>query len=416
MTDQLRRLLQDLADDAPQAVDAQVVRRAALRRQATALGAAASLLAVSGVSAAMLLASPDGDTLQQQAGPASSTPVESGTAEPTPTPMPTATQPAPEPSTAAETPSMRPSPTQTRAMSSAPTKPASDVPQVAWQPQPVPPTGPDPARATAPSGLRRCAPTDLRFRVSTDFATAEAARRTLIISGTSVADSECGLDDHGFGITFPDSDVRASSASTADARPDTLVRPGDRLVLVGFIVNWCSAERGPVRIALNDGQNPHAVAGRVTPPSCAAATYGSEETQTGAGFYTIAPAGSPLLLAPRLRAPREATAGQSVRYDVELLNTSDTSIQFDPCPGFTHVVGDLGSSNTQRRTSETHRLPCAAMPTKVDPGQRIIVAGVRAPVPDVRGSLLLGWSWGTPDASSFGAIADGVRGVALEVR
>lgn len=56
MSDQLRHLLADLAEQAPVTVDPAAVRRGAVRRQGVAVGAAALVLAVCGVGAAVRLA------------------------------------------------------------------------------------------------------------------------------------------------------------------------------------------------------------------------------------------------------------------------------------------------------------------------------------------------------------------------
>jgi hypothetical protein len=95
MSDQLRRLLADLADEAPRAVDPRAVRHAALRRQTAALGAAAALVAVTGLGAAAVLRGPATDKLETPpvaAGPADAQASEllATDAAPTPTPTPSA--------------------------------------------------------------------------------------------------------------------------------------------------------------------------------------------------------------------------------------------------------------------------------------------------------------------------------------
>lgn len=63
MTDQLRHLLADLAEQAPVSVDAAAIRRGASRRQSTAIGAAAVVLAASGLGASLLLVPASSETL-----------------------------------------------------------------------------------------------------------------------------------------------------------------------------------------------------------------------------------------------------------------------------------------------------------------------------------------------------------------
>jgi hypothetical protein len=129
MSDQLRRLLADLADEAPRQVDPLAVRHAALRRQAVALGAAAALIGVTGLGAAALLRGPGTDKLETApvaAGPVDALASESPTADPGPTAAPSpATAPSGE---ATVTPSDATSPQSSAAPSAdpAPPPPARD--------------------------------------------------------------------------------------------------------------------------------------------------------------------------------------------------------------------------------------------------------------------------------------------------
>ena len=277
--------------------------------------------------------------------------------------------------------------------------------------------GPDATLAKAQPGVRRCTPADLRVRRVLDVAAPEPARRTLVLGATAVGDTDCALDDHGFGLRLPGSGVEPSWATTADVRPDDLVRPGDRLVLVGYLVNWCRPERAPLRIALRDGSGTDIpVEGTVTPPGCAADRYGSDEVQGGVDIHAVARPGSPLLLVPRLDAPRTAESGGALSYHLRLTNAADGPVRLDDCPAFTHALGRLGQHPDPGRTTESHRLPCDALPAQVPVGGSVDVSGLRLRVPRTAGLLTLGWSWGATEQVQSGQQWDGVRGTPVDAR
>jgi hypothetical protein len=87
MTDQLRRLLGELADEAPTSVEPAAVRRSAARRRATGVTAVAALAVAGAATAAAVLQPAD---RRDSLGPAEGepTPVASSTSSPTPMPAP----------------------------------------------------------------------------------------------------------------------------------------------------------------------------------------------------------------------------------------------------------------------------------------------------------------------------------------
>lgn len=88
MSDQLRRLLADLAGEAPAVVDASAIKRAASRRQTAFLAAAAVALATAGVGAAAVLSGSGTDRLDT--APVADGPKATPAPDPSPTPEPLA--------------------------------------------------------------------------------------------------------------------------------------------------------------------------------------------------------------------------------------------------------------------------------------------------------------------------------------
>jgi hypothetical protein len=88
MSDQLRRLLADLAGESPAVVDVSAIKRAAVRRQTAFLAAAAVALATAGVGAAAFLSGSGTERLETS--PVADRPKVTAAPDPSPTPKPPA--------------------------------------------------------------------------------------------------------------------------------------------------------------------------------------------------------------------------------------------------------------------------------------------------------------------------------------